>query len=84
MVLLDLQKAFDTVDPEILCKQLETMGINFTKWFKSFLGCRKQIVVVANGRRSEPGMLSCWVLQGSILGPLIFLIYVNDMLMIAH
>ena len=38
MVLLDLQKAFDTVDHEILCNKLETMGIDFTDWFKSYLG----------------------------------------------
>ena len=44
MVLLDLQKAFDTVDHEILCNKLESMGINFTKWFKSYLGGRQQIV----------------------------------------
>ena len=37
MVLLDLQKAFDIVDHEILCNKLEAMGINFTKWFKSYL-----------------------------------------------
>ena len=48
MVLLDLQKAFDTVDHEIPCNKLEAMGINFSKWFKSYLGDRKQIVV-ANG-----------------------------------
>ena len=41
MVLLDLQKAFDTVDHEILCNKLEAMGINNTKWFKSYLGDRK-------------------------------------------
>ena len=34
MVLLDLQKAFDTVDPDILCQKLEAMGIDFTDWFK--------------------------------------------------
>ena len=78
MVLLDLQKAFDTVDHEILCKKLEAMGINFTKWFKSYLGDRKQIVV-ANGTSSESGIVSCGVPQGSILGPLLFLCYVNDM-----
>ena len=37
MVLLDLQKAFDTVDHDILCKKLETMGLDFTNWFKSYL-----------------------------------------------
>ena len=52
--------------------------INFTKWFKSYLGDRKQIVV-ANGTSSESGIVSCGVPQGSILGPLLFLCYVNDM-----
>ena len=37
MVLLDLQKAFDTFDHEILCDKLEVMGINVTKWFKSYI-----------------------------------------------
>ena len=78
MVLLDLQKAFDTVDHEILCNKLEAMGINFTKWFKSYLGGRQQIVI-ANETRSDPGIVSCGVPQGSILGPLLFLCYVNDM-----
>ena len=78
MVLLDLQKAFDTVDHEILCNKLEAMGINFTKWFKSYLGGRQQIVI-ANETRSDPGTVSCGVPQGSILGPLLFLCYVNDM-----
>ena len=54
------------------------MGINFTKWFKSYLGDRKQIVV-ANGTSLESGIVSCGVPQGSILGPLLFLCYVNDM-----
>ena len=60
MVLLDLQKAFDTVDHEILCNKLEVMGINSTKWFKSYLGGRQQIVV-ANGTPLEPGIVSCGV-----------------------
>ena len=38
MVLIDLQKAFDTVDHEILCKKLKSMGINSTEWFQSYLG----------------------------------------------
>ena len=78
MVLLDLQKAFDTVDHGILCNKLEAMGFNETDWFKSYLGGRKQ-VVVANDTTSEPGIVNCGVPQGSILGPLLFLIYVNDM-----
>ena len=72
MVLLDLQKAFDTVDHVILCKKLKTMGVN------SYLGERKQIVCV-NGNESEPLTVSCGVPQGSILGPLLILCYVNDM-----
>ena len=40
MVLLDLQKAFDTVDHDILCNKLEAMGMDFTDWFKSYLGGR--------------------------------------------
>ena len=54
------------------------MGINFTNWFKSYLRGRQQIVV-ANGTHSEPGIVNCGVPQGSILGPLLFLCYVNDM-----
>ena len=79
MVLLDLQRILDTDDHEILCDKLEVMGINFTKWFKSYLGGRQQIVV-ANGTPSEPGTVNCGVPQGSILGPLLFLCYLNDML----
>ena len=71
MVLLDLQKAFDTVDHDIFCDKLEAMGLDFTKWFKSYLENRQK-VVVANGTVSEPGTVSCGVPQGSILGPLLF------------
>ena len=63
---------------KILCNKLEAMGINFTKWFKSYLGGRQQIVI-ANETRSDPGTVNCGVPQGSILGPLLFLCYVNDM-----
>ena len=80
MVLLDLQKAFDTVDHGILCNKLQAMGVHSdsVKWFKSYLSDRQQIVSV-NQVESKPMNISCGVPQGSILGPLLFLCYVNDM-----
>lgn len=78
MVMIDLQKAFDTVDHHILCKKLTTMGVTNVKWFMSYLTGRKQLVSV-NGTESELLDITCGVPQGSILGPLLFLCYVNDM-----
>ena len=80
MVLLDLQKAFDTVDHEILCSKLEAWGIHFdsVKWFKSHLSNRRQVVSV-NQIRSNPMDVTCGVPQGSILGPLLFCAIFNDM-----
>ena len=60
MVILDIQKVFDTIDHDILCDKLEVMGIIFSKWFKSYQGGRQQRVV-ANGIPSEPGTISCGV-----------------------
>lgn len=80
MILLDLQKAFDTVDHKILCSKLKSIGLNPNSitWFKSYLNSRSQIVSI-NGTSSKPMDVTCGVPQGSILGPLLFLIYVNDM-----
>ena len=77
MVLLDLQKAFDTVDHNILCQKLEVMGVE-VQWFLSYLGGRSQVVGY-DGVLSDPRTVTCGVPQGSILGPLLFLCYVNDM-----
>lgn len=80
MVLLDLQKAFDTVDHSILLNKLQCLGFGQAslQWFRSYLSNRNQICDY-DGVCSEPMQISCGVPQGSILGPLLFLIYVNDM-----
>ncbi len=78
MVLLGLQKAFDTVDPNILCNKLEAMGVGSVNWFISYLSDRTQNVKT-EGTVSESVPITCGVSQGSIVGPLLFLRYVNDM-----
>jgi len=77
LVALDVQKAFDCVNHDILCKKLELMGIEST-WFQSYLSNRSQIVNV-NGVNSDPQDIVCGVPQGSLLGPLLYLCYCNDM-----
>ena len=80
MILIDLQKAFDKINHEILIKKMECLGFSkgVTLWFKSYLSNRK-FKVNLNQIFSEPGNLLCGVPQGSILGPLLFLLYINDM-----
>ena len=80
MILIDLQKAFDTIDHEIFLKKIKYIGFSDTtvNWYKSYLEDRCFVINI-EGCFSEEASLNCGVPQGSILGPLIFLIYVNDM-----
>ena len=79
-IFLDFSKAFDTVDHEILLGKLEHYGIRgcALSWFKSYLSNRQQFVTY-NECKSEKQYIRCGVPQGSILGPLFFLIYFNDL-----
>ena len=79
-IFLDFLKAFDTVDHNILLQKLSLYGIRGTAldWFQSYLTNRYQFVTY-NGESSERKKVKCGVPQGSILGPLLFLIYINDL-----
>ena len=80
IVFLDVSKAFDKVYHRGLLHKLEQLGIcgNLLKWLESYLKDRKQKVVI-NGKMSDPKSINASVPQGSILGPLLFLVYVNDL-----
>ena len=80
-VFIDLAKAFDADNHKIILRKIEIYGIGGTtlRWFENYLTNRKQSIHISNIKKTDLKDVVCVVPQGSILGLLLFLIYVNDL-----
>ena len=78
--LLDMSKGFDSINHDILVNKLQDIGLSSSaiQWFRSYLSNRFQGVRI-NTALSESPLMRCGVPQGSILGPLLFTVYANDL-----
>ena len=80
LLFIDISKAFDSLNHKVLLRKLEHLGLSerSLRWFRSYLTDRKQSVLI-NGELSEPHTITLGVPQGSILGPLLFNVYINSL-----
>ena len=77
-VFIDLQKAFDTINHDILLQKLDYCGFRgiINEWFSSYLRQRNQVTIIES-QTSDSSSIDCGVPQGSVLGPLLFLLNIN-------